>query len=164
MEQVCRWSFLIFCLQTYCNFDLSNNEFQIACTWFVGGYLMGRHAVDLCPGFHRHLMVFMMIERNQRCWGLDVLCWERMLLQCLIYCVMFFTLWMDFSSDWKLKFYWCTSQSWFCSQQTAYTVESTKLVGTNFRGLLKILQVWGDVISCIFLYIQKDYDFIALVY
>lgn len=37
---------------------------------------MGQHAVDLCPGFHRylmHLMAFMMIERNQRCLGLDVL-------------------------------------------------------------------------------------------
>lgn len=81
MEQVCRWSFSIFCLQTYCNWYLSKNVFQIACTWFVGGYLMGQHAVDLCPGFHRyfmHLMAFMMIERNQRCLGLDVLCWEMM--------------------------------------------------------------------------------------
>lgn len=25
-----------------------------------------------------------------------------------------------FSSDWKPKFHWCTAQSWFCSQQTAY--------------------------------------------
>lgn len=44
------------------------------------------------------------------------------------------------------------------------TVISLKFVGANCRGFAEILQVLGDEILCIFLYLQKEISFITLIY